>query len=69
MNENTKYSTNTWLRCYQKWAEEQRFESNIVRVPKLGQDGILQQFYAELIKCDGQDCEPEFLKVMQAALD
>ena len=32
-------------------------------------DGILQQFYAELIKSDGQEYEPESLKVMQDALD
>ena len=44
----TKYSTNTWLRCYQKWGEEQGVESNIVRVPKSVQNGILQQFYAKL---------------------
>ena len=68
-NDNTKRSTNTWLRRYQKWAEERGFESNIARVPKLELDGILQQFYAELIKSDGQEYEPESLKVMQAALD
>ena len=68
-NKNTKRSTNTWLRCYQKWAEEQGFESNIAWVPKLKLDGILQQFYADLIKSDGKEYEPKSLKVMQAALD
>ena len=61
-NDNTKRSTNTWLRCYQKWAEERGFESNIAGVPKLELDGILQQFYAELIKSDGQEYEPESLR-------
>ena len=28
-NENTKRSTNTWLKCYQKWSEEQGLEANI----------------------------------------
>ena len=46
-----------------------RFDSSIAWVPKLELDGILQQFYAELIKSDGQVYEPESLKVMQAALD
>jgi len=32
-------------------------------------DGILQQLYAELMKCDGEEYEPESLKIMQAALD
>ena len=68
-NDNTKCSTNTCLIHYQKWAEERGFEFNIARVPKLELDGILQQFYAELIKSDGQEYEPESLKVMQAALD
>jgi len=30
---------------------------------------VLQHFYAELIKKDGQEYEPESLKVMIAALD
>ena len=68
-NQNTKHSTNTQLRHYQKWAEERGFEPNIARVPKLKLDGILQQFYADLIKSDGKEYEPKSLKVMQAALD
>ena len=68
-NENTKRSTNTWVKRYQKWAEERGFEANIAQVPKSELDGILQQFYAELMKCDGEEYEPESLKVMQAALD
>ena len=32
-------------------------------------DKILQRFYAELMKSDGTDYEPESLKVMIACLD
>ena len=66
LNENTKCSTSTWVKHYQKWAEERGFE--VARVPKSELDGILQQFYAELMKCDGEEYEPESLKVMQALL-
>ena len=59
----------TWLRRYQKWGKERGFESNITQVPKSELDDILQQFYAELITSNGQEYEPESLKVMQAALD
>ena len=38
-------------------------------VPHQRLDGVLQQFYAELRKTNGENYEPESLKVMQAALD
>ena len=49
-NRNTKPSTNTWVRRYSKWVAERGLETNLARVPKADLDGILQQFYAELLK-------------------
>jgi len=43
--------------------------SDIATIPREELDQVLQHFYAELIKKDGQEYEPESLKVMIAALD
>jgi hypothetical protein len=38
-------------------------------IPKAELDGILQHFLADIVKKIGENYEPEFLKVMLAALD
>ena len=68
-NENTKRSTTTWVRRYYKWATERGMPTDLARVLPTDLDAILQQFYAELWKRNGDDYEPESLKVMQTALD
>ena len=57
-----------WVRHYSEWAAERGLETNLARVPKANLDGILQQFYAELLKKNGQEYKPESLKMMQAGL-
>lgn len=42
---------------------------NLADVPREKLDRVLQQFYAELVKIDGREYEPESLKVMIAAID
>jgi len=68
-NSNTAASTKNWLRRFQKWAAEKGVASDIATIPREELDQVLQHFYAELIKKDGQEYEPESLKVMIAALD
>ena len=68
-NCNTTSSTQTWLRRYIKWATARGFPTDFKLIPKAELDSILQQFYAELVKQNGDDYEPESLKVMIAALD
>ena len=53
-NKNTKRSADCWTNTFQQWAKT---------------SGKNEQFFAELRKENGKDCEPDSLKVMQAALD
>ena len=69
MNGNTKRSTDTWIKRYSKWATERGHPIDITCIPPERLDSILQQFYAELRKKNGDEYEPESLKVMQTALD
>ena len=68
-NLNTKRTTSTWLRRYEKWAEHKGVQTDLADVPREELDRALQQFYAELVKIDGKEYEPESLKVMIAAID
>ena len=66
---NTKRSTDYWKGIFEKWAKtrgkKEQLES--YHIPEL--NDALSQFYAELRKENGQDYEPNSLKLMQAALD
>ena len=66
VNLNTALSTQTWLRSFSKWATMRGIFSDIRQIPKEQLHGILQRFYAELTRTNGNDYEPESLK---AALD
>ena len=68
-NLNTKRSTSTWLKRYEKWAEHKGEQTDLAKVPRERLDGVLQRFYAELVKKDGKEYESESLKVMIAAID
>ena len=67
-NLNTK-RTSTWLKRYEKWAEHKGMQTDLADVPKEELNRVLQQFYAELVKIDGKEYEPESLKVMIAVID
>ena len=68
-NKNTKRSTGYWKGIFEKWAKTRGKEEQLESydIPELNE--ALSQFYAELRKENGQDYEPDSLKVMQAALD
>ena len=40
---------------------------DITDIPRAELDGVLQKFYGELVKQNGEDYEPESLKVMIAS--
>ena len=69
VNSNTALSTQNWLRRFSKWADERNVIGAIEEIPKGQLDGVLQQFYADLRKKNGEEYEPESLKVMAASLD
>ena len=68
-NKNTKRSTDYWKRIFELWAKTRGKEEQLESygIPELNE--ALSQFYAEVRKENGQDYEPDSLKVMQASLD
>ena len=42
---------------------------DITDIPRAELDGVLQKFFAELMKQNGEEYEPELLKVMIASLN
>ena len=67
-NENTKKSTNTWIRVYQAWAEARNKNLNMEEYSPTELNEILCSFYGEIRRQDGKDYEPDSLRVMQAAI-
>ena len=68
-NENTKKSTEYWKNVFKKWATERNVNANLEEYECDALDQTLSQFYAELRKENGDDYEPDSLKVMQAAME
>ncbi|CAH3158199.1 unnamed protein product [Porites lobata] len=68
-NKNTKRSTGYWKGIFEKWAKTRGKEEQLESYDTPELNEALSQFYAELRKENGQDYEPDSLKVMQAALD
>ena len=72
INSHTKHSTATWLKRFNQWALHRQIQIyDITDIPKAELDGVLQKFYAELVKENGQEYEPtmsESLKAMIASL-
>ena len=67
-NTNTEKSTNIWLNVFKAWAtvrgKDVNFE-NYTDAEKL--DKTLSQFYSEVRKQNGEEYEPDCLRVMQGA--
>ena len=68
-NENTRKSTEYWKNVFKKWANERTFQANLEDYESDALDQTLSQFYAELRKENGDEYEPDCLKVMQASLE
>ena len=54
---------------YRTCAAERQLPINLLTIPPEDLDAVLQQFYAELCKKNGDEYELESLKVMQTALE
>ncbi|PFX30571.1 Inactive phospholipase C-like protein 1 [Stylophora pistillata] len=66
-NENTRKSTEYWKNVFKKWANERNFQANLEEYESDVLDRALAQFYAELRKENGDEYEPDCLKVMQTS--
>ena len=70
VNKNTSRSTKQWMNVLNYWCTSRRIQNvNIETMAPQDLDELLGKFYAEIKKQDGEDYEPESLKIMQCALD
>ena len=67
-NENTKRSTGNWMKIFRQWATVRCISDSIEVMDAQRLDKILSQFYAEVKKQNGQDYEPDSLRVMQSLI-
>ncbi|CAH3150789.1 unnamed protein product, partial [Porites evermanni] len=68
-NENTAKSTDFWLSVWKKWCLEKKITDEIENYEPAELNTLLEHFYAEVKNKQGEDYEPESLKVMMASLD
>ena len=68
-NINTTKATNQWIHLYRLWAENKQEVQEIETLSPVELDAILQHFYAEVKKKNGDDYEPNSLCSMQAGID
>ena len=69
-NKNTKRSTNNWISVFKTWANVRGKNSNIEDyVEDIHEmDKTLGNFFGEVRKQNGQEYEPDSLRVMQGAI-
>ena len=65
-NENTTSSTKTWLRTFEVWARSRNVIPELSLYTPVDLNNILRRFYSEVRKENGNDYEPDSLRVMQA---
>ena len=68
-NENTLKSTNKWMNCYRSWAKCRNKPENIEVLAPMELDNILQHFFAEIKKQNGDDYEPSSLCSLQGGIE
>ena len=69
MNKNTVQSTNNWVKVWKSWAAQKGHDESIEKYEPEALNKILEQFYATVRKKDGDDYEPDSLRVMVTAID
>ena len=68
-NSNTDRSTSTWVNLYPTWARIRGKLQDFKDYPPHELNDVLAQFFAEIRKNDGDDYEPDCLRVMQSSLN
>ena len=68
-NTNTSKATNQWMNVYRQWAEIREAPVEIETLSPIDLDQLLQQFYAEVKKRNGDDYEPGSLANLQAGIE
>ena len=68
-SKNTSRSTNTWVNVFESWSKSRGINKKLYEFNPEELNKILERFYTELRKTDGDEYEPGCLKVMISALD
>ena len=68
-NVNTSRSTSFWLSVWKTWCEGMNITLDIEEHEPAELNRLLEKFYAEVKNRNGEDYEPDSLRVMIAALD
>ena len=68
-NKNTQQSTINWVKVWKSWAAQKGYDDSIEKYEPEGLNKILEEFYATVRKKDGEDYEPDSLRVMVTAID
>ena len=66
---NANKSTDVWLRVFASWANERKADLELSKYTPENLNSILCRYFAEIRKQDGNDYEPDCLRVMLAAMD
>ena len=68
-NKNTKRTTQTWIRRFNVWRAERGISNALHEIPRENLHTILKRFFAKVVKENGDEYEPDCLKMMLACLD
>ena len=68
-SKNTGRSTENWLRVYKNWAKIRGYNGKLHIYQPDTLDKILQKFNTEVRKTNGNEYEPDSLRVMLGSLD
>ena len=69
LSKNTLQSTNNWIKVSKSQATQKGYDESIENYEPETLKEILEQFDATIRKKDGDDYEPDSLRVMVAAID
>lgn len=70
INNNTSRSTKQWMNVFSSWCLSRHLENiHIVTMQPEDLDKLLTQFYAEIKRKNGEDYEPDSLRIMQSGIE
>ena len=69
MNKNSLQGTNNWAEVWKSWASQKVYDYSTKKYEPEALNKILEQFYATVREKDGDDYEPDSLRVMVTAID
>ena len=68
-NKNMQQSTKNWINVWSAWPELKGHDKSTMGYEPVAQSKILEDFYATVRKKNGEDYEPDSLRVMVTAVD